>query len=99
MTKYAGFRKKSAPKATAAPTETSQAVRIGVELGAGVLVGIVLGIFLDRWFGTSPVFFMACFLLGTAAGFRNVWRASQQLEAEADRQAKTNETIRNDTHD
>lgn len=52
-----------------------QGVRIGIELVAGVVVGLFLGIALDRWLGTSPWGTVVFFLLGAGAGFMNVYRA------------------------
>lgn len=50
------------------------AMRLGVELVAGVGVGSVFGFFVDKWLGTMPLFFILCFFLGAAAGFRNMLR-------------------------
>lgn len=48
---------------------------VGVELVAGVLVGAGLGIFIDWLFGTSPWGLISLFILGSAAGMLNVYRA------------------------
>lgn len=50
------------------------AVRIGVDLVAALIVGVGIGIALDRWFETSPWFLVLFFLLGAAAGMMNVYR-------------------------
>lgn len=57
----------------------SYGLRMGVELVAAVLVGAGMGWLLDRWFGTSPWLLILFFLLGVAAGFRNVQRASMEM--------------------
>ncbi|MBV9785046.1 MAG: AtpZ/AtpI family protein [Acidisphaera sp.] len=49
-------------------------LRVGVELVAALAVGVAIGWALDRWLGTRPVFLSLFFLLGGAAGVRNVWR-------------------------
>lgn len=59
------------------------AVRIGVDLVAGIAVGVFIGWLLDRWLGTSPWMLIAFFILGAAAGMTNVIRAAQRLETEA----------------
>ena len=60
-----------------------QALRLGVELVAGVAVGVFIGWALDRWFGTAP-FLMVTFLgLGAAAGILNVVRTAKRMQAEA----------------
>jgi ATP synthase protein I len=60
------------------PSESGEglgiAMRLSVELVSGVAVGSVIGYFLDRWLGTMPLFFIVCFFLGAAAGFRNMLR-------------------------
>lgn len=55
-------------------TTPGDAMKMGVELVAGVAVGSVFGYFIDRWLGTMPLFFIICFFLGAAAGFRNMIR-------------------------
>lgn len=54
------------------------ALQVGIELVAGVAVGSVIGYFLDHWLGTMPLFFILCFFLGAAAGFRNLIRQARQ---------------------
>jgi ATP synthase protein I len=48
--------------------------RAGVEIVSALVVGIVLGGFLDRWLGTWPWLFLVGFVLGSAAGILNVYR-------------------------
>jgi ATP synthase protein I len=60
-----------------------QALRLGVELVAGVAVGGFIGWALDRFLGTAP-FLMVVFLgLGAAAGIMNVVRTAKRMQAEA----------------
>jgi ATP synthase protein I len=60
-----------------------QALRLGVELVAGVAVGFFIGWGLDRLFGTAP-FLMVVFLgLGAAAGILNVMRTAKRMQAAA----------------
>jgi ATP synthase protein I len=58
------------------------AMRLSVELMAGVLVGSAIGYFLDKGFGTKPWLLILCFFLGTAAGFRNMLREAKKLANE-----------------
>ena len=54
--------------------------RIAIELLAGVVVGVGLGFFADRWLGTSPWLMLLGVVLGTAAGIVNVLRAVRSME-------------------
>lgn len=65
------------------PTPMGIAFRVGTELIAGVLVGALIGWFLDRWLGTGPWLLIVFFCLGAAAGFLNVFRAAREMNAEA----------------
>ncbi len=51
------------------------ALRIGVEMVAGVGVGTAIGYGLDRWLGTAPVLTIIFFFMGAGAGALNTWRA------------------------
>lgn len=48
--------------------------RILSEFVAGVIAGGAIGWLLDKWFSTSPVFLLIFGVLGTVAGFWNVYR-------------------------
>lgn len=52
----------------------SLAARIGVELAVTIVVGALLGYGLDRWFSTRPWLMLVGMVLGTIAGFRNLYR-------------------------
>jgi ATP synthase protein I len=52
------------------------AMRIGVELVAGVAVGGGIGYALDRWLDTGPWLLIVFFFLGAGAGIMNVYRAA-----------------------
>jgi ATP synthase protein I len=60
--------------------EIGQAMRLGTELLAGVGVGGVIGYFLDKVAGTSPILFILFFFLGFAAGLRNIMRSVSKGE-------------------
>ncbi len=53
-----------------------QALRLGSEFVAGIVVGAALGFGFDSVFDTSPWGFIAFFLLGFAAAVLNVMRAA-----------------------
>ena len=52
------------------------AMRIGVELIAALIVGVGVGLLLDSWLETTPLFLVAFFFLGAGAGILNVYRAA-----------------------
>ncbi len=48
--------------------------RVMAEFMAAILVGAVIGWQLDVWFHTGPILLIVFLMLGTAAGFMNVYR-------------------------
>ena len=54
------------------------AVRVLSEFVAAVLVGAVIGWWIDRAAGTTPAFLIVFLLLGAAAGFWNVYRIAMK---------------------
>ena len=48
--------------------------RVATELLAGLIIGGGLGLFLDRWLDTKPLFLILFFILGGVAGIYNLWR-------------------------
>ncbi len=48
--------------------------RVLAEFVSAVVVGALIGWQLDKWFGTSPLCLLVLLMLGTAAGFWNVYR-------------------------
>lgn len=59
------------------------ALRLGVELVAGVAVGGFIGWALDRWLGSAPFLMVVFLALGAAAGIMNVFRAAKAMQAKA----------------
>jgi ATP synthase protein I len=60
-----------------------QALRLGIELVAGVAVGGFIGWWLDRFLGTAPLLMVVFLGLGAAAGIMNVVRTAKRMQAEA----------------
>jgi ATP synthase protein I len=56
---------------------------VGLELGVSVILGLAIGWFLDREFGTEPWLMLAWLAIGLAAGFRGVLRAVRRADREA----------------
>jgi ATP synthase protein I len=58
----------------APPTSLGIASRFATEF--------VVAVAFDRWLGTRPIFLLVLFVLGAAAGMRNVMRAAAKINAE-----------------
>jgi ATP synthase protein I len=63
------------------PTSMGIAFRFTTELMSAVVVGAAIGWGLDWLFHTRPVFLLVMFVLGAAAGIRNVMRAAKEINA------------------
>lgn len=50
------------------------ALKIGVEFVSAVGVGVGIGLLLDYWLETKPWLMVVFFLMGSAAGFLNIFR-------------------------
>jgi F0F1-type ATP synthase assembly protein I len=49
---------------------------VGLSFVLAIVLGAGAGLLLDRWFGTTKVFFFIFFLLGVIAGILNVYRTA-----------------------
>lgn len=63
--------------------ELGPAMRVGIDLVSGIIVGVLIGLGLDRWLGTGPWLMLVFFLFGSAAGITNVMRTARKMEADA----------------
>jgi ATP synthase protein I len=74
----------AARKAAAARFETMRQVgalgAVGMSFVLSLVIGVAIGLWLDRVTGWSPVFFIVFFLCGLAAGVLNVYRAVSRLK-------------------
>ena len=52
--------------------ELSYYSSLGLQVAISILLGVGFGIFLDRFFGTTPVLMLVFLVLGIAAAFRNL---------------------------
>ena len=57
-----------------------KAFKLGTELVAAVVVGIIIGFILDSWFGTKPILILIFFLFGAIAGIVNVIKAAKRMQ-------------------
>lgn len=63
------------PEPKGSASAWAKAMRASSDLLAGLLVGCLLGLGLDRWLETSPWFLLAGIGVGFAAGLRNLSRS------------------------
>jgi len=65
---------KIAHKKEAKPAQTNNdSYIVATELVAGVLVGTIIGVFVDKMFDTKPIFLIICLLIGIVASFKTIW--------------------------
>jgi ATP synthase protein I len=46
---------------------------IGISVVLAIAIGVYVGLKLDEWFGTKPLFFFIFLFIGIVAGFRNIF--------------------------
>jgi ATP synthase protein I len=56
---------------------TNEGVKAGVELCAPIAVCFFIGVSLDNWLETSPIFMMLFFVLGVITGFWNIYKLTK----------------------
>ena len=53
---------------------------MGISMVLALVIAILIGYYLDKWFKTSPLFFLIFMILGLVAGFRNVYVIMKRTE-------------------
>jgi ATP synthase protein I len=61
---------------------------IAAQLVAGVLIGGVMGYYLDRWLGSAPWLMVLFLMFGFAAGLMNVIRTAREMQKISEAQSK-----------
>jgi ATP synthase protein I len=56
------------------------AFKISTELIAALVVGVGIGIIVDNYLGTKPFGLIIFFILGSFAGFLNIYRVMRRIE-------------------
>lgn len=59
---------------------------LGFEMALSVLIGIGIGYYLDKWFGTAPWLMIIWLGFGFVAGFRSLYRAALRSEKEQEKE-------------
>jgi ATP synthase protein I len=67
---------------------------IGISMVAATFIGLYIGIYLDKWLGTSPWMTLIWLGIGIVAGFRNIFiltrRGMRELETKEEKDQKDN---------
>jgi ATP synthase protein I len=53
---------------------------MGISMVLAIVIAIAIGYYLDKWFKTSPIFFLVFMVLGIIAGFRNIYIIMKRTE-------------------
>ena len=62
------------------PSPIGKVLKLAVEIVAAMAVGLGIGLLIDNYFNTRPIFTLIFFLLGSAAGILNVFRVAKSLQ-------------------
>ena len=65
---------------TPPPSQLGKVMKLTVEIVAAVGIGVGIGILLDNFFNTRPLFIIIFFLLGSCAGILNVFRVAKSMQ-------------------
>jgi ATP synthase protein I len=72
--------KKSRESKTKKESGAGFAFKISTELIAALVVGVGIGLIVDNYFGTKPFGLIIFFILGSFAGFLNIYRVMRRIE-------------------
>ena len=71
----------------------SRAGAIGLHMVSGIVVGTLIGYFLDRWLGTFPWLTGVFMFFGIVAGFKNVYVDTKRLIASQEEEDQTRSPV------
>ena len=57
---------------------------MGLELGLSVVVGFLIGSWLDKWLGTEPWLLLVFGIAGIIAGYRSIFRLVKRIQADSE---------------
>ena len=58
----------------------SKFATVGLEMGFSVIIGLLMGVYLDRYLGTAPWMTIVFLLFGIAASFMAMMRAVKESQ-------------------
>lgn len=53
---------------------------VGINIVVATFVGLAIGYFLDRFFGTRPWLTLIFFIIGVATGFRDLFKIARNID-------------------
>ena len=56
---------------------------MGLELGLSVVVGFLIGSWLDKWLETEPYFLLIFGIAGIIAGYRSIFRLVKKVQRDS----------------
>ena len=56
---------------------------MGLELGLSVVVGFLIGGWLDKWLQTDPYFLLIFGIAGIIAGYRSIFRLVKKIQRDS----------------
>lgn len=58
---------------------------MGVTLAASTFIGLLIGIYLDKYFGTKPVLMLVFLVFGIISGFKSMYMAAKRYGDSSDK--------------
>jgi F0F1-type ATP synthase assembly protein I len=65
------------PKPAQRPANWGMVLDLGMRLGLSVVIGVVAGVLLDNWLGTSPIFTLLGVAVGIGAAMYSIWEVAR----------------------
>jgi ATP synthase protein I len=53
---------------------------MGIAIVLATVIGLAIGYYLDKYFGTSPWLTLIFLILGIIAGFKNIWVIARRVQ-------------------
>ena len=72
--------KKTSPKNTKLNNNLSVGFKISLDLISPIIAGILIGIGVDKFFSTKPIFFVIFLLLGIVAGVFYIFKSAKNFK-------------------
>ena len=72
--------KKTSSKSPKLNNNLSIGFKISLDLVSPIIAGILIGIGVDKFFSTKPIFFVIFLLLGIVAGFFNILKSAKNFK-------------------